>query len=66
MPKATEPPELCYRIVCYELEAGKQTVILDTTARAFIAVTGTWMRTAPCAARAPMPDRFHCSSASPS
>jgi hypothetical protein len=41
MPKATEPPELCYRIVCYELEAGKQTVILDTTARAFIAVTGT-------------------------
>jgi hypothetical protein len=41
MPKATEAPELCYRIVCYELEAGKQTVILDTTARAFIAVTGT-------------------------
>ncbi len=34
-------PELSYRIVCYELEAGKQTVILDTTARAFIAVTGT-------------------------
>ena len=34
-------PELSYRIVCYELEDGKQTVILDTTARAFIAVTGT-------------------------
>ncbi len=33
--------ELSYRIVCYELEAGTQTVILDTTARAFIAVTGT-------------------------
>jgi hypothetical protein len=41
MPKPHEPPELSYRIVCYELEAGKQTVILDTTARAFIAVTGT-------------------------
>jgi hypothetical protein len=34
-------PELSYRIVCYELEDNKQTVILDTTARAFIAVTGT-------------------------
>jgi len=34
-------PELSYRIVCYELEDGKQTVILDSTARAFIAVTGT-------------------------
>lgn len=34
-------PELSYRIVCYELDGGGQTVILDTTARAFIAVTGT-------------------------
>jgi hypothetical protein len=34
-------PETRYRIVCYELEAGRQTVILDTTARGFIAVTGT-------------------------
>lgn len=34
-------PELSYRIVCYELEGDEQTVILDTTARAFIAVTGT-------------------------
>lgn len=34
-------PELCYRIVCYELDGENQTVILDTTARAFIAVTGT-------------------------
>jgi hypothetical protein len=34
-------PELCYRIVCYELDGEDQTVILDTTARAFIAVTGT-------------------------
>jgi hypothetical protein len=34
-------PELCYRIVCYELDGADQTVILDTTARAFIAVTGT-------------------------
>ncbi|MCA1680572.1 MAG: hypothetical protein LC777_17290 [Actinobacteria bacterium] len=41
MPEPTDVPDLRYRIVCYELEAGKQTVILDTTARAFIAVTGT-------------------------
>ncbi|MEA2130242.1 MAG: hypothetical protein QOJ85_3133 [Solirubrobacteraceae bacterium] len=34
-------PELRYRIVCYELEGDKQTVILDATARGFIAVTGT-------------------------
>jgi hypothetical protein len=34
-------PELSYRIVCYELEGDTKTVILDTTARAFIAVTGT-------------------------
>jgi hypothetical protein len=30
-----------HRIVCYELEGDKQTVILDATARGFIAVTGT-------------------------
>jgi hypothetical protein len=34
-------PELRYRIVCYELDGENQTVILDTTARAFTAVTGT-------------------------
>jgi hypothetical protein len=34
-------PDLSYRIVCYELEGDNQTAILDTTARAFIAVTGT-------------------------
>ena len=34
-------PELRYRIVCYELEDDQQTVILDATAQAFIAVTGT-------------------------
>ena len=34
-------PELRYRIVCYELEGEKQTVILDEVARGFIAVTGT-------------------------
>jgi len=34
-------PELSYRIVCYELDDDTETVILDTTARAFIAVTGT-------------------------
>jgi hypothetical protein len=36
-----EPTELRYRIVCYELEADKQTVILDEVACGFIAVTGT-------------------------
>ncbi len=36
-----EAPELRYRIVCFELEGDTETVILDTTARAFIAVTGT-------------------------
>jgi hypothetical protein len=34
-------PETRYRIVCYELEGDQQTVILDATARRFIAVTGT-------------------------
>jgi hypothetical protein len=41
MPDPAPLPELRYRIVCYELEAGKQTVVLDATARGFIAVTGT-------------------------
>jgi hypothetical protein len=34
-------PETHYRIVCYELEGDEQTVILDATARGFIALTGT-------------------------
>lgn len=33
--------EVRYRVVCYELEGDQQTVILDATARGFIAVTGT-------------------------
>ena len=43
MHEPTAPPahEIRYRIVCYELEDGRQTVILDTTARGFIAVPGT-------------------------
>ena len=41
MPEPTPMPELRYRIVCYELEGDRQTVILDATARGFIAVTGT-------------------------
>jgi hypothetical protein len=41
MPEPTKLPELSYRIVCYELQDDTETVILDTTARAFIAVTGT-------------------------
>jgi hypothetical protein len=41
MPEPTPIPETLYRIVCYELEAGQETVILDATAQAFIAVTGT-------------------------
>lgn len=34
-------PDITYRIVCYELDAGQQTAILDVTATAFIAITGT-------------------------
>jgi hypothetical protein len=34
-------PETRYRIVCYEIENNRETVILDATAQAFIAVTGT-------------------------
>ena len=40
-PPQRPPHEITYRIVCYELEADQQTVILDATARGFIAVTGT-------------------------
>ena len=43
MPQPTPKPlhEISYRIVCYELEGDQQSVILDATARGFIAVTGT-------------------------
>jgi hypothetical protein len=41
MPEPPPIPELRYRIVCYELEDDQQTVILDATDHAFIAVTGT-------------------------
>ena len=41
MPAPTPIPDTRYRIVCYELEDARQTVILDATARGFIAVTGT-------------------------
>jgi hypothetical protein len=42
MPEPTpRPPEIRYRIVCCELEGDQQTVILDATARGFIAITGT-------------------------
>ncbi|MGP8242626.1 MAG: hypothetical protein ACLQQB_12810 [Solirubrobacteraceae bacterium] len=41
MPEPAPLPETRYRIVCYELEADQETVILDATAQAFIAVTGT-------------------------
>jgi hypothetical protein len=34
-------PPTRYRIVCYEIHDGEQQVILDDTAHAFIAVTGT-------------------------
>jgi hypothetical protein len=33
--------ETSYRIICYEIENGEQTMIFDATARGFIAVTGT-------------------------
>ncbi|MGA2010465.1 MAG: hypothetical protein ABSH51_08045 [Solirubrobacteraceae bacterium] len=41
MPKRTPIPETRYRIVCYELRGDTETVILDATAHAVIAVTGT-------------------------
>jgi hypothetical protein len=42
MPDPTKVPELRYRIVCCEIGDDTETpVILDTTARAFIAVTST-------------------------
>ena len=41
MPEPAPLPETRYRIVCYELEGDQETVILDATAQAFIAVTGT-------------------------
>ena len=43
MPEQTPRPlpELRYRVVCYEIEDGEQTVILYATAQGFIAVTGT-------------------------
>jgi hypothetical protein len=43
MPDPTPRPlaETRYRIVCYEIEGDQQTVILDATARGFIALTGT-------------------------
>jgi hypothetical protein len=41
MPEPTPIPETRYRIVCYELEGDNETVILDASAQAFIAVTGT-------------------------
>ena len=40
-PTPPPAPEIRYRIVCYELEDGRQTVILDATARGYIAITGT-------------------------
>ena len=41
MPEPTPIPQTRYRVVCYELEADQQTGILDATAQAFIAITGT-------------------------
>jgi hypothetical protein len=40
-PNPRPQPPTCYRIVCYEIHYGEQQVILDDTAHAFIAVTGT-------------------------
>jgi len=36
-----ERPELSYRIVIHEFDGDQETVIFDTTARAFIVVSGT-------------------------
>ena len=39
MPEPAPIPETRYRIVCYEIDAGQETVILDATAH--FAVAGT-------------------------
>ena len=41
MPTRTPIPKTRYRIVCYELRCDTETGILDTTADAVIAATGT-------------------------
>ena len=41
MPEHDPFPDTRYRIVCYEIDHGQQTIIFDATARGFIAVTGT-------------------------
>jgi len=65
MPKPTPIPAPRYRIVCYELEGDQQSVILDATARGFIAVTGTIAETARCTGMAPTPGRSPCDDGSP-
>lgn len=65
MPEPTKKPELRYRIVCYELEGDTETVILDATARAFIAVTGTLDETGTMHGAGTHAGRCHCSSGSP-
>ena len=65
MPESTPIPQTRYRIVCYELEADHETVILDATAQAFIAVTGTSDDTTRCAGKEPTPGYYRCYDASP-
>jgi hypothetical protein len=50
--------EISYRIVCYELEGDTETVILDTTARAFIALTGPLDENGTMQAEARTPGRW--------
>lgn len=40
-PTQPRPSDTSYRIVCYEIEDGHETVIRDETARGYLLVTGT-------------------------
>jgi hypothetical protein len=40
-PAAPRPPKPRYRVICYELTDGHETVIIDSTDDGFIAATGS-------------------------
>ena len=40
-------PRVHYRVVAYELRAGTETIVMDSTGEGFIAATGTIVRAGP-------------------
>jgi hypothetical protein len=44
-PRARPRTPVHYRVVAYELRAGTETVVMDSTGEGFIAATGTVVRT---------------------